>query len=76
MIPFAFPAVSPSTTLGDLFGPLASVAVFGVFAGLGILLAVVALQAWAAASRQRDGVAPHPAPGSRAGHASSLRSAA
>jgi len=76
MIPFAIPAVSPSTTLGDLFGPLASIAVFGVLAGLGILLAVVALQAWARVPRQRDGVAPHPATGSRARDASNLRPAA
>jgi hypothetical protein len=76
MIPFAFPTVSPVTTLGDLFGPLASIAVFGVLAGLGILLVVVALQAWATAPRQRHGVAPRPAHDSRTQHAPTLRPAA
>ena len=49
MIPIAFSAVAPSTTLGELFGPLATVAVFGVLAGLFVLVALVAVQAWAAA---------------------------
>jgi hypothetical protein len=53
MIPAAFPLVAPASTLGDVFGPLASVAVLGVIVGLLFLVGLVALQSWAATHPER-----------------------
>ena len=57
MIPIALSGFAPSTTLGDLFGPLATIAVLGVVAGLVLLVGVIALQTWAAAHTRRDATA-------------------
>jgi hypothetical protein len=51
MIPPAFP-IAPAMTLGELFGPLAPIAVFGVIAALVILLALIVMDSGAA--RQQD----------------------
>jgi hypothetical protein len=57
MIPAAFRAAAPAMTVGDLFGPLAAIAVFGVIAGLMVLLALIVTQSWTAARRLRDAAA-------------------
>jgi hypothetical protein len=57
MIPAAFPAVAPAMTVGDLFGPLAPIAAFGVIGGLMVLVALIVTQSWTAARRRRDAAA-------------------
>ena len=52
MIPAAFPTIAPVETVGQLFGPLASIAVFGVLLGLAILVALLVTEA-ASSSRRR-----------------------
>jgi len=54
MIPAAFPTIAPAQTVGQLFGPLASIAVFGVVVGLAILVALLVTEA-ASSSRRRVG---------------------
>lgn len=52
MFPAAIPPVGPTTTLGELFGPLAPVAILAALAGLAVLVALVAGEAWVAARRR------------------------
>jgi len=63
MIPAAFPMVAP-LTVGELFGPLATVAVLGVVLGLAILVALLVTEA-ARSSRRRVQGAVRPAGASR-----------
>jgi hypothetical protein len=56
MIPAAFPTIAPAQTVGELFGPLATIAVLGVVVGLVILVAL--LVAEAASSSRRTGRQP------------------
>jgi len=53
MIPAGFPVTAAPMTLGDVFGPLASVAVLCVIAGLVVVLALSTLEALDAARRRR-----------------------
>jgi putative effector of murein hydrolase LrgA (UPF0299 family) len=53
MIPAACPTIAPAQTVGELFGPLATIAVLGVVVGLVILVAL--LVAEAASSSRRPG---------------------
>jgi hypothetical protein len=55
MIPPAFAAIAPAMTLGELFGPLAPIAVFGVIAALVILLALIVTDSGAARQQARAG---------------------
>jgi hypothetical protein len=52
MIPGAIPPVAPATTLGELFGPLAPIAVLAAVAGLAVLVAVLAGEALVVARRR------------------------
>ena len=63
MIPAAFPTIAPTQTVGELFGPLATIAVFGVVIGLAILVALLVTEA-ASSSRHhvRRGVRRPSAP--------------
>jgi len=45
MIPTAFPAIAPVQSVGELFGPLAPIAVLGVILALVILVAMLAAEA-------------------------------
>ena len=53
MIPAGFPAVAPTATLADLFGPLAPVAVLAALAALGVLVALIAGESWMSLRRRR-----------------------
>jgi hypothetical protein len=57
MIPAAFPMVAPAQTLGELFGPLATIAVLGVVAGLAILVALLVTEAARSSRRHLRGAA-------------------
>lgn len=45
MIPAAFPAIAPAQSVGELFGPLAPIAVLGVILALIVLVAMLAADA-------------------------------
>lgn len=75
MIPTGFPIVAPAITLGELFGPLASIAVVGVLAGLLIVVALVLTES--RTRRQRpDPAARAERPAGKGAGASPLRPAA
>jgi len=64
MIPAAFPTIAPAQTLGEIFGPLAPIAVFGVVVGLAILVALLVTEA-VSSSRRHVGRAVRQAGASR-----------
>jgi len=53
MIPAGFPAVAPTATLADLFGPLAPVAGLAALAALAVLVALIAGESWMGFRRGR-----------------------
>ena len=61
MIPAGFPVIAPPMTLGDVFGPLAPVAVFCVIAGLVVVLALSTAEALTAARRRHRESSVRPA---------------
>jgi hypothetical protein len=52
MIPAAIPPIAPGISLGELFGPLASLAVLGAMVALAILVALLAGASWVTARRR------------------------
>lgn len=66
MIPAGFPAVAPTATLADLFGPLAPVAGLAALAALAVLIVLVAGESWMGRRRHRRARLVTPA-ASRAG---------
>jgi hypothetical protein len=52
MIPAAFPPVAPTTSLAELFGPLAPLAVLGALVTLGVLVGLLTGESWMAARRR------------------------
>jgi len=69
MIPAAFPPVAPSLSLGDLFGPLAPLALVGALAALAVLIGLLAGE-YALSVRRRSRSVQHarPAPAPLAKH--------
>jgi hypothetical protein len=61
MIPAGFPAVAPTATLADLFGPLAPVAGLAALAALGVLIALMAGESWMSLRRRRHARVADPA---------------
>jgi putative effector of murein hydrolase LrgA (UPF0299 family) len=51
MIPAAISTIAPAQTVGELFGPLAPIAVLGVIGGLVILVALLVAEARSTARR-------------------------
>jgi len=52
MIPAAFPTVAPALSVGELFGPLAPIAVLGVVLGMAILVTLLLVEARSATRRR------------------------
>jgi hypothetical protein len=55
MIPIGFPPVAPSITLGDLFGPLAPLALVSAAAALVVLIGLLAGEYAISSMRRRSG---------------------
>jgi hypothetical protein len=66
MIPAGFPAVAPTATLADLFGPLAPVAGLAAIAALAVLIVLLAGESWMRLRQRRRAWVAKPT-GSRLG---------
>ncbi len=76
MIPAAFPTIAPAQTVGELFGPLAPIAAFGVVGALIILVALILADRRTAARRRPPEAAAAPSGPDKTPAAASVRPAA